>query len=305
VTVADTLGILLAEAAPSNPAQGTDVRLILGTVVAVDWVAQSCTVNTPDGSSVYARMAGDPPVPGLPIYVLVVGQNPVTLGRPPRPPLGTVAGAPDAGLVDVLADDGVTYTVGLQPSYTPAAGHRVLLDWDAGGHIINRVDAAPTPKPPAQNTGGGTVRKSQQFKATDSGSFRSSWSSGVVYFGQSYPSAGWFYGTQIANTIPDDATIENVSIYLEVTAQSGVAALPLYLHTSASRPGGGLALDQQFNAGSAPNGFRGSVRLPNSWGDLLKTGARLGVGTTGPGYRRLNGPAQSAVAGAISITWTE
>lgn len=304
MSVADNLGVLLAAAAPSNPENGTRVQLLVGDVVSVDWVTQQCTVNTPDGSSVYARMAGDPPVPGVPVYVLIVGQTAVTIGRPPRPPMGTVTGTPANGLVDVQADDGVTYTVGFQTSYTPANGHRVLLDWDAGGHIINRVDAAPTPTPPEQgNTG--PVRKTQQFKAVDSGSFRSAWGSGVVYFGQSYPSAGWFYGTQIANTIPDDATIESVSIYLEVTAQGGVSSLPLFLHTSATRPGGNLALDQQFNAGAAPNGFRGSVRLPNGWGDLLKTGARLGVGTTGPGYRRMNGPAQSAAAGAITITWTE
>ena len=304
MTVAETLGELIAAGAPSNPDNRTSLRQDIGVVVSVDWVNQSCVVNLSDGTSCTARMAGDPPVPGLPVYLLIIGQTPVTVGRLPLPPLGTVAGTANSGLVDVTADDGNTYSMGFPTTYTPAAGHRVLLNWDAGGHIVNRIDAAPDKKPPAQTTPGVT-RKTRQFKPTGSGSFRSSWSSGVVYFGQSYPSAGWFYGTQIADSIPDDANIESVSMYLEVTAQGGVASLPLYLHTAASIGGGSLALDQQTDVGAAPNGFRGSVNLPTGWGDLLKTGARLGVGTTGPGYRRLNGPSQSATAGALTITWTE
>lgn len=296
------LGVLLAGAASTPPGW----RVVLGTCVSVDWASSSCVVNTPDGSSLYPRIASDPPVPGVPVYVLVIpGFIALTLGKPSRPPLGTVAGDPSGGLVNVTADDGITYPMGFQTNYTPAAGHRVLLDWDAGGHIINRIDAAPAPKPPVQNSDSGSQRKTQQFKPIDSGSYRSSWGSGVVYFGQSYPSAGWFYGTQIADTIPDDAVISSVSVYLEVTAQGGVATMPLYLHTSATRPAGSLALDQGTDIGSMPNGFRGNVSLPVGWGNLLKTGARFGIGTTGPGYRRLNGPAQSATAGAITITWTE
>lgn len=304
MSIADSLGSLLAEAAPSNPAGQVRVKPIIGTVVSVDWAGQSCIVNTPDGESLFARMAGDPPVPGLPVYILIIGQNALTVGRPPLPPLATVTGTPASGLVDVEADDGNTYTVGFQTSYTPAAGHRVLMNWDAGGHIVIRVDAAPNKNPPAQ-AGSAGVQKTRQFKATDSGSYRSSWSSGVVYFGQSYPSAGWFYGNQIADSIPDDAEIVSVSAYMEVTAQSGVSTMPLYLHTSATRPAGSLTLDNQISLGAMPNGFRGTVQLPKSWGDLLKTGARRGIGTTGPGYRRLNGPAQSAAAGAITITWKE
>jgi hypothetical protein len=297
----EALGNQLADAAAGdNP---TRIRMLVGTVVSVDWVAQTVVVNL-DTTSIVGRIAGQAPVPGKPINVMVVGQQAYTLGRQDPPPLATVTGAPSAGLVQVRGDDQVLYTVGFQTSYTPAAGHRVLMDWDAGGHIVNRVDAAPVVVPPEENQKE-PVNRSQQFRATDSGSFRSGWSSGVVYYGQSYPSAGWFYGTQIADTIPSTATIRSVQMYLEVTASSGQPALPLFLHTSASRPAGSLALDNQFNAGATPNGFRGNINLPTSWGDLLKTGARRGIGTTGPGYRRLNGPAQSASAGALVINWTE
>lgn len=304
MSVVEALGELVAAGSPSNPENRTSIRQDIGVVVSVDWVAQSCVVNLSDGTSCTARMAGDTPVPGMPVYLLIIGQTPITIGRLPLPALGTVAGAATDGLVDVVADDTRTYRMGFPTSYTPAEGHRVLLNWDAGGHIVNRIDAAPDQQPPEQATPE-RVQKTRQFKATQSGSFRSAWSSGVVYFGQSYPSAGWFYGTQIADSIPDGASIDSISMYLEVTAASGVGSLPLYLHTSAGIGGGSLALDQGIDVGSAPNGFRGSVTLPNGWGDLLKTGARLGVGTTGPGYRRLNGPAQSAAAGAITITWTE
>lgn len=302
MSVFDVLGEQLADAT-SDSGDQKRVLMRIGTVVSVDWVTQTCVVNI-DTTSVVARISGQAPVVGKSINVMVVGQLAYTLGRQDPPPLATVNGAPASGLVNVLSDDGNTYRVGFQTSYTPASGHRVLMDWDAGGHIVNRVDAAPTVTPPPENDNP-SVRKTRTFRATDSGSYRSSWSSGVVYFGQSYPSAGWFYGTQMADSIPDDAVINSVSIYLEVTAQSGVATMPLYLHTSASRPGGGLALDQGTDIGSMPNGFRGNVGLPAGWGNLLKTGARLGVGTTGPGYRRLNGPAQSAAAGSITISWTE
>lgn len=294
-------GLLAAQSAPD--ANGVRVRMLIGTVVSVAWPEQTAVVNI-DSGSVVARIAGQAPVEGKTLNVLVVGENAYTLGRNDPPPLATVSGSPADGLVTVLADDNNTYTVGFQTSYTPTTGHRVLMDWDAGGHILNRIDAAPPRNPPAENVPA-AVTKTQTFNAIDSGSYRSAWGSGVVYFGQSYPSAGWFYGTSIADTIPDNASIQSVSMYLEVTASSGVAALPLSLHTSATRPGGSLALDNTYSVGAAPNGFRGSVGLPNGWGDLLKTGARLGVGTTGPGYRRLNGPAQSAAAGALTITWTE
>lgn len=54
-----------------------------------------------------------------------------------------------------------------------------------------------------------------------------------------------------------------------------------------------------------PNGFRGDVQLPTAWGDLLKTGARWGIGTSGPGLRILRGVNTLAVAGAITINWKE
>lgn len=289
--------------------QGTknQVKVVVGTCASIDWTAQTCTATIPSESSsttITARMAGQVPRVGEQIWLLIVGGGAITIGRPSLPPLATVNSAASGTNVSVTGDDGVTYTAKFASGYTPASGHRVLMNWDSGPFVVVRLGGEVTPTPPTPPASSGAT-KSVQFLATDSGSYRGGWQGGVVYFGQSYPSAGFFYGSQIANTIPSSATITSVQIYLEVTAASGLGTMPLSLHTSGSRPGGSLALDNTVDIGAMPNGFRGQVDLPTAWGDLLKTGARLGVGTSGAGYRRLQGKSQQALAGALTIKWKE
>lgn len=289
---------------------GTRVELRLGSVQSVNYTTQMMVVKI-DDVNLPVRMASDVPRLQSNVWVLIVGQLAIAVGQPVRAPMGTVTGTPANGLVDVLVDDGITSTVGFATSYTPAAQHRVLLDWRAGGHILIRTDPAaaqPSPEvPPPTNPGTPVVSKSRTFYASDSASHRrgGAWQSGSVYFGQSFDSSGYFYGTQIADTIPDGATITGVRVYLEVLQASGVATMPLSLHASAGRSGGGLALDQTVDIGSMPAGFRGDVQLPAGWGDLLKTGARLGIGTSGAGLRVLKGSSANAACGAMTLDWKE
>lgn len=297
------LGKVIAETAPDP----TRLEVRVGKCVSVDWkqlVAQVQLVGVPQAIPV--RMVGQAARPGDDIWVMLAGESAFTIGRPSRPATGTVTGSPVNAQVTVKADNDVTYTVGFSPSYVPAPGHRVLLNWDGGGHIVIRTDAAdqPTVVVAAPASTGST--KSQTFYASDSGSYRSSgWQTGSVYFGQSFPSAGYFYGNQIADSIPDGATITGIRAYLEVIDASGQGTMPLSLHASASRPGGSLALDQTTSIGAMPRGFAGTIDLPNAWGDLLKTGARRGIGTSGPGYRVLRGTNAQPAAGALTIDWKE
>lgn len=299
------LGAVIAKGDQSGGRR--DLRI--GVCRSIDWTVQIADVSF-DGSAntIPCRMSGDAPRPGEPVWVLFVDDLALTIEPPSRPPLGKVVGSPSAGQVSVLSDNGQTYVVGFQTGYTPADGHRVLIDWRGGGFILIRVDAesvAPAPDPGA--SGGGQVARSKTFNAMDSGSYRTGggWQTGAVYFGSSFPSAGYFYGPQMADSIPDTAPITAARVYLEVLQASGAGTMTLSLHTSATRPGGNLALDQTINIGAMPAGFRGDVTLPTSWGDLLKTGARLGIGTSGPGLRVLKGTNQQPAAGAITLDWKE
>lgn len=292
----------IADLTSSDP--NGSARIVMGVCQSIDWAALLTVVTVTGGTDVTARMAGQVPRVGENVWVLIVGDGALTIGRPSQPPLAKVTTVPDGSDVRVLGDDGITYVAKYPTGYAPAPGDRVLMNWDAGPQIVVRVsgEATPvTPTPPPTNL----VSKQAQFLAADSGSLQSSWQSGFVYFGEQYTSAGFFYGTQIQNTIPDDATIDSVQIYLAVTAASGLSTMPLSLHDSLSRPDGPLDLDNDVDLGEMPDGFAGLVDLPTGWGDLLKTGARAGVGTSGPGYRRLQGKSQLAVAGALTIKWRE
>lgn len=295
-----SLGDVVAALGEERP----PLRLVLGSAVSIDWPSQTVAVRLAGAvSTVPARMAGQVPRVGEPVWVLVGDGIAVTVGRPSRPAQATVQADPVNGRVRVKARDDVFYDVGFPTGYTPAAGHNVLVNWDEGGHIIARTDIVAPPPTPGVETGV-TQPVTRRFNPTASGSKRSGggWQSGSVYYGSSFSSAGYIYGAQIANSIPDTATVTAVSVYLEVISASGAASMTLSLHTSLDVPGGDLALDQTINIGAMPNGFRGDVSLPLGWGDLLKTGARLGIGTTGPGLRVLKGVPTS---GILTITTKE
>lgn len=294
----------LGDVVAAGDEERAPLQLLLGVCTAVDWTKGTATVRLPGSvNGVPARMAGQVPRVGDPVWVMFGDGVAVTVGRPSRPGLGTVTGAPANGRVSVTAADGVSYSVGYQTGYTPAAGHTVLLNWDEGGHIVIRTDVVTPPTPPGAEQGG-TSPVTRRFNPTGSGSKRSggAWQSGSVYYGSSFSSSGYFYGAQIANSIPDTVAVTGVSVYLEVVSSSGAASMTLSLHTSLDVPGGDLTLDQTVNIGAMPNGFRGDVQLPVAWGDLLKTGARVGIGTSGPGLRVLK---SSPTSGILTITTKE
>jgi hypothetical protein len=108
----------------------------------------------------------------------------------------------------------------------------------------------------------------------------------------------YFYGRQIANTIPDSASIVSARIALaEVWDKVPGVASQLGVHGYASRPAGGpLGL-----TGAVGVTGGGSIGLTMTQANMLKTGSAFGVGfAQGTGWRRFDRYVRS---GTLTITW--
>jgi hypothetical protein len=287
-------------------------RLAAGTVLSIDWPSQTALVNVA-GGSVKCAMVGVPPLVNDAVQVLVVGGAGVILGTAARGVAATVTAVPVNGLVTVLAEDQQTYQLPYGVGLSLAVNDSVLIDWSTGGVVTQEITGTvsggassptpPAPKPKPPSTGGGQVAKSRTFTPTASASRRGSWAQGIVYFGQSYSSAGFFYGSQIADSIPDGATLVSIKIYLEVTASSGVNYLTLGMHDQKTIPAGDLILSDAKGFDGLRNGFKGWVDLSGGvFFDRLARGLMFGISIKGPGYRRI---AAAPTSGTISITWKE
>jgi hypothetical protein len=152
----------------------------------------------------------------------------------------------------------------------------------------------PTPPPGAQ-------QGRQVFTALDSGQYAKgggSTQSNDVYASASTRSL-WVYGTKIADTIPDGAVIRSVSINVAPLRDDGNS--PRFgTHPHASMPATAPTIGNLTSI-AKPSGW---VALPTSFGDLLKTGAALGIGVDGAGYAIFRGTQKDGQSGALDISWT-
>ena len=207
--------------------------------------------------------------------------------------IGTVVSVA-ANVALVTGDDGVSYRYPVRIGDTISAGHRVRLD-HAGQLVAGRYAAEPpssdytTPPAPPAGTGG-----TQTFLPTASGSYRSGAYRGPDVEVNVSRTGVYWYGTQIADTIPDGATITAATISLsQLYDQIGVASL-LGTHAQAS-PGG-----EPVIAGVVSVNSGGTFSIM-AVADALKTGAALGVGfQKNTGYRAFG---SYAFSGAITISW--
>lgn len=269
-----------------------------GTCVRMDWANNLVVVNI-GGGEIVMPLAGNAPWPNDKVRVIYVGQKPLCLGVRPRANLGTVAVTPSAGKVEVTGDDGQTYRYPYAANTTFSSGQRVLMDH--GGRIVvcqissepdKEIVAAP---PPA--AGSGPVVTERTFYATDSANFRGgAFQSNAVEISDSR-SAFYYYGTQIADSIPDGATI--LDAYVTLTQEwdnvPGTASR-MGTHGDAGR-GGQPGLS---GAVSVPGGSR-TVSLMGAFADQLKTGAAKGLGFySGNGWRRYGSAASS---GQVYVRW--
>lgn len=242
------------------------------------------------------------PIPGDDVRIIRVGKQTLLWGPAvARSPIGRVSGSGSPRCtVEYPAGSGVSLLMGYPKNITPAVNDVVLIDWTSGGTIIDTITAAPVTVAPDDPSGGAGQSGRQTFTAIDSGSFGSSWFTNAV-FDSTSNSGAWFYGSKIADTIPDGASITSMSIYLPLQSGSGFAP-NIRGHTSATRPGGNVA----FTGGSHTLGaISGWVGIPTSLGDLLKANAfGLGFAANSGGYNIWSGVGSDGLSGALDIAWT-
>lgn len=278
----------------------SDLRV--GTCLSINWTKLTAKVNIP-GSTLDLPMVVAPVVNAR-CYVGFLANQPVVLGPVARPPLATATGSPSSGIVKVTGDDGQSYGVASN-GFSITAGTRVLIEWaDRGGYVVALPSADPLTGQPIIGSGGDAptpTRQSRTFYPIDSGTQNGSGGSGSgnywtsqVYCGDS-TIGGYFYGTQIADTIPDSASILSVVVALTQIGGSGGSAPKLGLHNLPSKSG-------NLTPTSATPVLGGSnlSQLPNAFGDALKTAAAFGLATAHGGYWIFGTAAQS---GALTITW--
>lgn len=266
--------------------------LVLGTCVSVAWPYAQVNVN---GQVVPVLMIGNlAPVPQQQCWVASLEGARICLGPAATPSLGTVSDAPSAGTLPVIGDDGVEYAAAYDPNVTSwSTGQRVLLQWaggPGGGPVVvlklSANPSAPDPTKPAPPVVGGTTKSHDLwFDPVWSGTQNGAGSTGggsfwtdQVYCGATTLGA-WGYGSSVANTIPDDASVGYVGILVSQQSGSGGNAPTFGLHSLASRSG-----TLSVSSAVTSSGGSGEKQLPTSFGDALKTGSARGIATDHGGY---------------------
>ncbi|GAA1703813.1 hypothetical protein GCM10009792_24950 [Microcella alkalica] len=108
----------------------------------------------------------------------------------------------------------------------------------------------------------------------------------------------WFYGSTIRDTIPGNATIGSIEIFLPAYYQFG--ANPNFrTHTHATKPGGAPSYTATTIALPTRSGW---VKLPNSVGDFLKDNPG-GTGMRQGGYTKYRGTQTDTQSGDLRITF--
>ena len=271
-----------------------DVQRLIGTYVSTDGIRGVVDVG---GGRIPADLAGYTPEVNETVWVLFIDGTATILGPTlQKPGIGIVSAAPSANLVPISTTAGpftLPYAAGLSLS----AGQQVKLGaWNEGGFVFAVMSTTPAAGNPGAGPGTGATDHVQTFTAIDAGSYNgSSWWTGQVYASDSNIGA-WFYGTKIADTIPDGAGIASVEIYLSANQISGSAPNIGY-HGSAGKPGGGLSI-----SGAVATGRSGWVSLPTSFGDYLKANPG-GIGCLHGGYNIFNSLAADGQSGALRIHW--
>lgn len=226
----------------------------------------------------------------------------------PKPGMGvvvTVAG----DYVTVMTDFGdylMPYAAPDADSPAPSSGDSVGIDWSSGPKCY-RLSTSPDPvEPPPPPGGGGATVQTMVFRAVDAGSIRKN---GVNGWWNARP---WnspsnfgcvFYGTQMADTIPDNAEFIGLEIYLTWAVRRWPNTLRWGTHPDAYK--GGLPNVQGsalWDPGSAAGWY--SPPWAQDWFNVAKSGV-LGVAlnTQGSGQEEARSLAEDGQSMALRITW--
>jgi hypothetical protein len=244
------------------------------------------------------------PLPGDPVRCIQIANVTLMVGPTvPRSAVGTVTatGSPLITVTTSIGSKQLPYIT----SYTPTIGDSVAIDWASGGIVLGKTTGVPagTYTPPA------TVASphSADFAAIDSGTYYvpgSTYNNTDVWCTSTGNNIGaWFYGTTIADTIPDAAVITSVQLYIDEFFNQFPGSLALIgLHSLATKSGApSISSPTAIPAGS------GFMTLPTAFGDALKTGSKLGVGTGstgGSGYHKFRSVLSDSQSGKLRIGWT-
>lgn len=266
------------------------------------FVSQDGPVATVDVADVRVQVKSVTTVPVLPsdpVRLERRGSQLVMLGPTvPRAATGrvTVAGSP--ATVEYPNGSGVTATLTVAKGVTTAVNDIVLLDWSSGGMIVAVITSPAVVTPPPPSSGPSTRRYTQDFTARDSGAYQSGygWRTNEVWSSASNIGA-WFYGSKIADTIPDDASIVSAKIYLPAPIRL-LGARPFGRHTAASQPSGPVAITNT----STLAGTSGWVPIPTSHLDALKT-APGGLGFGLGGYNVWPGTQDDGASGTLRVVY--
>jgi hypothetical protein len=201
----------------------------------------------------------------------------------------------------VTGDDGEEYTVTFTDGATFTLGDRVQVDWTSGGTIVALPQADPNTGLPIADGGSvpGGGAQSRTFNPTGSATYRdgtyaSGWVGGEVLCSD-HNTGAYFYGTTIADTIPDNAVDVHLSIFMSNLGGYGDA--PTIGAHALAGPGPALTV-----AGPFPiSGVSGWVDITGFAAGFVN-GSYLGIGTNHGGNWRFSA-AGSNNAGAIAATW--
>jgi hypothetical protein len=269
-----------------------------GVVLSIDWGSNLVEVNL-NGITMRMPWSGPAPWPADRVRVVMAGQKrfcQLIQGAP----MGTVS-TTASGYATATGDDGVVYKYRYLGS-APANGARVRLD-HAGRVAIGTYSGEPAgstfipaPQPPPPSG--------------DRAWFSPAWS-GNWWFGSfaselvesSYNRvAAYGYGTSIADSIPDGATIGRAEWHLALNwdnvPQNNATA---GIHGHNARPGN-LPESDLTGSISVPTGSR-AIDIRGAIADALKTGAALGIGFySDPTWWRQYGAAPGS--GRIYMEWS-
>lgn len=241
------------------------------------------------------------PPAGHPVQLeMRAGQLVVAGPARPLPGVGKITGtgSPRA----TVTAWGAAYALPYRSGYAPVLNDDVEIAWTADGGVIQgKVTATSAAVAPGTNPGGGGgYFRPAPFTAIDSGSRYDSgggWINTNVYASSSM-TGGWFYGSKIADTIPDSAVINLARIYLN-PAQTQFGPPRLQVHTSPTKAGA-LSWVGSYYELPARSGW---VDIPLAFIDYLKSN-QGGLGMNHGGYDIYRGVPSDGLSGALDIAWT-
>ena len=268
----------------------------VGTCVGYDFPNQLVKINV-GGQTLSMPWAADMPFAGDSVRVLWVGNKPICIAVN-----GSAQGtyvSVSSGIATVTGDDGRTYLYAMPNGITFTAGDRVMLLHSK--RMVGSPKYAVEPPGSTLNVPGGPPGGSSgsaTFKPTQSGSYRDGAFRGQDVEVNAGRAGMYWYGTQIAATIPDSATVKKMTLQL-VEIYDNIPGTPSMLgtHTQAAPSG------QPTIAGVIPILDGGSINIL-SLANALKTGAGLGVGFDISGQTGYRAFASLASSGSIYAEWT-